>query len=89
MEGLTQFALLPNPTAGITLLQLQFDHSVAQLDVHILDLLGRSVWESHTAAADRFAAPLDLSGYPDGLYLVYIAADGRQAVQKLVKSSRQ
>jgi len=84
IPGLTRFTLQPNPTTGATTLFVTLDHP-AEVQVQLLDLTGRLVWSSAPIQSDNLSERLDLSHYPDGMYLIRLTADGRSVVRKLVK----
>jgi hypothetical protein len=84
IPGLTRFTLQPNPTTGATTLFVTLDHP-AEVQIQVLDLTGRLVWSSAPIQSDNLSERLDLSHYPDGMYLIRLTADGRSVVRKLVK----
>lgn len=84
IPGLAHLAIQPNPASGMTTLFATFDR-VSDLRVDLLDLTGRLVWSSNPIQSDRLSEQIDLSHYPDGLYLVRITADGRSVTRKLIK----
>ncbi len=86
IEGLTRLALQPNPTRGASELLVGFDHAV-DLDVQVLDLTGRVLWQTGTMHTDALSERIDLGDVPDGLYFVRLTADGRPVTRKLVKGN--
>lgn len=84
IPGLAHLAIQPNPTNGMAMLLATFDR-VSDLRVELLDLTGRLIWSSNPIQSDRLSEQIDLSHYPDGLYLVRITADGRSVTRKLIK----
>lgn len=84
IQGLSQLALRPNPTTGQAQLFVELEQK-ANLHVQVLDLMGRTVWQANAVHTDRFSENLDLTGFPNGLYLVRLTANGQTATRKLVK----
>lgn len=84
LEGFVKISLFPNPTSGLTTLQATFDHAM-DAQIEIFNPLGQRVWyisENTTQAISQF---IDLTRFPDGLYLVRLAAEGKTLTRKLVK----
>jgi hypothetical protein len=83
---LRSFSLAPNPAQITGEAAFHLAHS-AEMQATILDLTGRTVWQS---AADRMAAgphtlALDYRNLASGAYTVVLTADGRQvAARKLM-----
>ena len=86
IEGMTALSLRPNPTSGAATLDIAFDRAV-DLHVGIVNLLEQQIWESGSAKTANFSETVDLSNYPDGLYLVRLTVDGQVLTKKLVKSN--
>ena len=85
IDGLTSLKLQPNPTSGSAMLNATFDRPV-DVNVEIIDLLGRRVWETSASYANSISEQIDLGSFPDGLYLIRLTVDGQTATRKLVKS---
>ena len=85
IEGLMQLALMPNPSQGLSTLLVRFDHPV-DLQVQVLDLLGRTVWQRFSEQTIELTEQLDLLEFPDGLYLVRLSSGGGQVTKKLLKA---
>lgn len=85
IEGLTSLKIQPNPTSGFAMLNAAFDRPV-DVNVEIIDLLGRRVWETNAAYTTNISEQLDLNNFPDGIYLVRLTVDGQTATRKLMKS---
>ena len=88
IEGLTAYALSPNPTGGIARLALEFDRP-ADLRLQVLNLLGQAVWETNFSRTTQVSENIDLQAYPDGLYLLQITREGQTKTMKLIKSARR
>ena len=84
IDGLTSLNLFPNPTTGLTQLAVSLERP-ADVQVEIVDLLGRRIWEHQAGHTDRLYESLDLSGFTSGLYLLRLTVDGRTVTKKLIK----
>ncbi|MCC6460708.1 MAG: T9SS type A sorting domain-containing protein [Saprospiraceae bacterium] len=85
ITGLKQLSLRPNPTAGQATLQVALDHP-ASMQLQLLDLMGRVLWQAERQDTDTLLETIDLSAYPEGLYLLRLQAEGQALVRKLVKN---
>ncbi len=85
MEGLSSFSLRPNPTSGAATFIAEFDRIVGDARLEVLNLLGQSVWETTTSNTTQFSEKIDLTPFPDGLYLVRLMVDGQMVTKKLIK----
>ncbi|MEM8601466.1 MAG: T9SS type A sorting domain-containing protein [Bacteroidota bacterium] len=76
--------LAPNPASASSLLTLTLDQE-DHLDVRVLDILGRTVWQasSHSYAAGTHRIPLDLSGLAAGTYFVRVEGEVTRQQQQL------
>jgi len=83
IEGLAHLNLQPNPTTGRVLVTAAFDRSL-DAQVQVLDLTGRMVWQTNVLRTDLISESLDLGAFPDGMYLLRLAAHGQVATRKLV-----
>jgi hypothetical protein len=86
IEGLNSVKLQPNPTTGLTTLALSFDNNV-DATIQVLNLLGQVVETIVADNSNEIIAPLDLTAYPDGLFLVRISVGKQTRVEKLIKSN--
>lgn len=84
LPDLRQFSLTPNPTTGLTRLQAVFGRHT-DVQVTVLDLLGRVLWQKSAVQMRVIAENLDMSGVADGVYFVRLTAGGWSAVRKMVK----
>jgi hypothetical protein len=72
--------IYPNPSQGITTLDLGADYN--DVSVIITDLAGRTVLENNNLSGQKFELNLDR---PAGVYIVTVASEGKHAVMKLIK----
>jgi hypothetical protein len=86
IEGLTAFGLQPNPTPGLLTMHAAFDRSV-DASLEVLNLLGQDVWETHQTRVSGLSEQVDLTPYPDGMYLVRLTVDRQSITRKIVKGS--
>lgn len=77
-----QILIAPNPTSGNVDLLLP-DLGKAAVLVKVLDPVGRIVLERNVGAGTTWTS-VDLSGEPDGLYLVQATVPGKRVVERLV-----
>ncbi|MBL7825828.1 MAG: T9SS type A sorting domain-containing protein [Saprospiraceae bacterium] len=86
IDGLQRFSVQPNPSSGQVQIQVSLQEAASALQIQVLDLLGRPVFEANAGNTGVWNEQLDLSAYPDGIYLLRLTVDGKSAVKKLVKS---
>jgi hypothetical protein len=84
LSAISRATLMPNPTTGLTLLDLQMNRST-RLHVQVVDLVGKVVYQTQVDAAGRAQLPLQSDQWPAGIYLVRINADHDVQTLKLVR----
>jgi hypothetical protein len=84
-EVLNTINLQPNPTTGILQLKAVFGRAV-NAQVEVLNLVGQRIWENHAGQIENLHETIDLSAYPNGLYLVRLTVDGEAITRKVVKN---
>jgi hypothetical protein len=84
--GLNAIKLQPNPTTGLTTLSLSFENNV-DATIQVLNLLGQVIETIKSENNSEISAPLDLTIYPDGLFLVRVSVGAQTRVEKLIKSN--
>lgn len=84
-EGVGKVMLSPNPTRGISRIELELNEAQ---DVHfqVLNMMGQPMLERNERAVVQGIYPIDLTDFPDGLYVLRIKIGDRQLVRKLIKS---
>jgi hypothetical protein len=85
LESLESWSIRPNPTQGTAWVTLAFTQPV-DVQIQLVNLLGQRVWESNSSHSKEVNKLIDLSTYPDGVYLVRFMVDGRLQTEKLIKS---
>lgn len=75
----------PNPTSGT--LQIEMDNSIlGDFTVEVRNALGQAVVQQQAEKrTERLSLPLDLSGLPDGLYMVSVSHEQYRGVKRVVK----
>lgn len=84
IEGLLDYSLFPNPTTGMTNLQVGFDRSV-DISVRISSMLGQTVYEQQVSQTRALEEQINTQNWSQGIYLVQIWVDGKGYTRKLVK----
>ncbi len=85
LPGLTRAKVSPNPTAGLSMLDLAFDHPVA-VQIQVFNTLGQLMLEHRLQKSEAFQVPIDLSDFRTGVYFVRLTAEGRSHTMQMVKS---
>jgi uncharacterized membrane protein len=81
-ELLENLNVYPNPTKGITNLDLQLNKPQA-VNVRLHNLVGQQIAEYRLGTVQSTKLQMDLSDQQAGIYLVYIEIGGQSIVQKL------
>jgi Secretion system C-terminal sorting domain len=77
--------LAPNPTTGITTLNLDLNRPTAAR-IQVLNMMGQLLYETRSQTTEQQQQyELDMTERPAGVYLVRIVADNRSFTTKLVK----
>ncbi|RMG76297.1 MAG: hypothetical protein D6714_21555 [Bacteroidetes bacterium] len=77
------FRLFPNPTNGLCRLTTR-RHLSDNLDIRVVDLIGRVVFKTRWRPADGMEKVLRLTDLPPGIYRVILSGESGQAGGKLV-----
>jgi Secretion system C-terminal sorting domain len=85
MESLASVSLNPNPTTGQAIFVAEFNRSVGDVRLQVLNMLGQTVWEAQASNTRLLSERIDLAQAPGGLYLVQLVVDGAVLTKKLVK----
>ena len=84
IEELLDYSLFPNPTNGMTNLQIDFIQSV-DLSVRISSMLGQTVYEQKVSQIRALNEQINTQNWSRGIYLVQIWVDGKVYTRKLVR----
>ncbi len=84
IEELLDYSLFPNPTNGMTNLQVAFNRSV-DVSVRISSMLGQTVYEQKVSQTQALNQEIDTQNWSQGIYLVQIWVDGKGYTRKLVR----
>ncbi|MEZ4941236.1 MAG: T9SS type A sorting domain-containing protein [Saprospiraceae bacterium] len=83
IDVLTSLRLFPNPAIGSATLSAVFARPI-DVRVQLLDLTGRTLWQTGQLHTEQFSSELSLTNLPPGIYLVQVQAEGQAEVRKLV-----
>jgi len=84
VEGLLDYSLFPNPTSGMTDLQVSFNRQV-DVSLRISSMLGQSVHEQQFTQTRTLDQQINTQNWSQGIYLVQLWVDGKRYTRKLVK----
>ena len=84
IEELLDYSLFPNPTNGMTNLQISFTQNV-DVSIRISSMLGQTVYEQKSARTRALNQQINTYNWSQGIYLVQIWVDGKGYTRKLVK----
>ena len=86
IENNAALAIYPNPNSGEFFIEL-LGEEFGQVDVRIYDITGILVYyESGECSGQKFSTQVDLSSYPQGMYLVKVSHAKGDIVKKLLLS---
>ncbi|MBN2350551.1 MAG: cadherin domain-containing protein [Bacteroidales bacterium] len=77
-------SIYPNPTKGIFYISIPEASATLNLNIFILDLMGRQIMNSACSFAGREAIRFDLSDFRKGIYLVKILFDQQLVSKKII-----
>lgn len=83
-DQIGQIDVMPNPTTGLTQLNVAF-RSAVDARIQVVNLLGQPLMQAFERNVTSAQYQLDLSQYANGIYLVQIAVDNEVKTAKLVK----
>ncbi len=84
-DDLSSIRIYPNPAKDRIFIQYNRETDIRQVDITLYDMAGRSVRTVHTDRPGKsLDTNLDLSGLPEGIYLLLLQADGNQLQHKLI-----
>ncbi len=76
--------LFPNPTSGLINLRYSFETAVTQLDIRLIDALGRQSKHLRLNHVQEGTQEISLEGLPTGAYLLQLIADGASISRTIV-----
>jgi len=77
-----QFSLAPNPSTGISQLQVQFPEATDAV-VQVLSLYGQTLQQTRFSKTSRIDLDIPLASQPAGIYLIRVLANGKSRTEKL------
>ncbi len=75
----------PNPTRDVTIMDLQLGQP-RNVRIQLLNLMGQMIWEDQEQGVESLRYLIDLTAFPDGIYMIRLLAGDRQVVRRLIKS---
>jgi hypothetical protein len=82
-ESLRALVITPNPSAGITQLDLDLS-ATADVSIDVINTLGQVLQTVPTVKTARLHQPLDLTGLANATYFVRVSIDGSPVLRRLV-----
>ena len=82
---LSEISLVPNPTSGISTLNVELSKA-ANIQVQLINLVGQRLFFEESQNSSSISYPLDLSQFPEGIYFVRIQVDDQLFIEKLVRA---
>ena len=84
-SGRTEMSLYPNPSSGNSALNISLERS-ANITVQVVDAKGSMVQQKQVLLpAGSNTLPLNMTGYPDGVYTNNVHYNGERKALKLIK----
>jgi len=84
-SGRSEISLYPNPSSGNSALNISLERS-ANITVQVVDAKGSMVWQKQVLLpAGSNTLPLNMTGYPDGVYTINVNYNGERKSLKLIK----
>jgi hypothetical protein len=80
---LTDIVLRPNPTTGITVLDVDLAQR-EDLTVQVFNAMGQQLFQFEEQAVKRLTREIDLTAYPAGIYYVRLAGQQKMHIEKLI-----
>ncbi len=77
--------VFPNPGTGLYTLEMNLSRPF-QVEVQVMDLLGRELLLQPAEVGQQVQRKLDLSSLPEGVYLLNVSLDGVVFTEKLIKT---
>jgi hypothetical protein len=84
-EVIQEILLTPNPTTGLTTLKVRFSET-SDAQVRVMNLLGQQVYTFKETNVLDGEYLIDITGQPDGIYLISIHSGNEVKTMKLIKS---
>ncbi|MFK7983331.1 MAG: T9SS type A sorting domain-containing protein [Saprospiraceae bacterium] len=84
LTNIADFRLFPNPTTGQTQITLSLIKR-ASIFLQVLNMTGQIIFEEQYSSSHQFNQFVDLSNFPDGIYLVKIRLNEQNISRKFIK----
>ncbi len=83
--GMLDFDLYPNPTQSYAKLSVNVGDEMSNVTMRVIDINGRIIEERNYTSVDGIQQfDLNLGGYGNGIYNIYVASNNVSSVKKLV-----
>ncbi len=82
---LSEISLIPNPTSGISTLNVELSQS-AEIQVQLINVVGQILFFEESQNSTSISYPLNLSAFPEGIYFVRIQIDDQLFIEKLIRA---
>lgn len=79
-----EISIYPNPASGVATIDLSCFKSESTVDLIIHDLLGRTIYSALFQPGRSGVAIIDVSSFPQGIYMVRAESATRQVTKKLI-----
>lgn len=87
IELLEAWKLMPNPTTGNAVLELQLREQ-ADVNIQVLNMVGQLIYQQSEQNVTNARYTIDLNNVPDGMYLVQLMVKDQVLTNKLVKAQQ-
>ena len=84
VQFLETINIAPNPTSGLTFMNLSFNSSV-DLKVEVVNVVGQNVFFAQASNTMQENFEFDLSNYSSGMYFIRLSMNGQTHIEKLIK----
>ncbi len=85
IEGLSNFELYPNPSAGEMTIDFDLDKNI-DFQMTIFNIAGEKVMETTTQKVNTLNQTFDLSEFANGVYMIQFTFDNKVMIERLVIS---
>lgn len=84
LQILRDIIVAPNPTSGITFLNLSFNTPV-ELQVEVVNLVGQTVFVAKAPNTLQQSYEVDLTNYSSGMYFIRLSMNNETHIEKLIR----
>jgi hypothetical protein len=80
-----QISISPNPTQGNFKIKASFEQEAKTVDISVISLSGNTISSSRYKSVEYLMQEIDISQFPQGIYLIRITRDNKTIYRKVVK----